>query len=508
MLPSVPANLFVNVIPSVLEAGAANLAMNGVFLDNTGDTSIPLGTVQSFASAAAVDAWYGAESVQALLAGVYFAGYNGATELPAALLIAQYNTAAVAGYLRSAPLTNTPLSALVGLSGTLTTVIDGVSTVSAAINLSGLTSYSQVAAALQTAIQAGSPTSTATVTYDVLRDAFVIISGTTGASSAVLFPTTNSLSTGLLLTSATGALESHGGIAATPAGLMNGITQITQNWATFMAMVDPDAGAAGGPIKQAFATWTSEQNGNYAFIAYDSDPTPSEESSDDACFAQVISALTGTIPIWSATQGPSVGAFVAGLTASLNWNQPGGRTTYAYRSSPSITPDVSNETVYTNLRANGYNAYLNVATRTTGFQWFQPGSISGNWSWIDPYVNQLYWNARFQNDFAELLTQVPDIPYTQAGYNMIRQALAGDIQAMGSFGAWVPGVVLSGSQQVAVNTAAGLPIAQTISNEGWYLQITDPGPSARAARTSPTVTFWYTDGGAVQQIIMASIDIE
>jgi hypothetical protein len=508
MQPSVPASLFVNVIPSVLQEGAANLEMGSVFLDNTGDTSIPVGTVQSFPTTASVAAWYGAESVQANLADAYFAGYNGATALPAQLLIAQYNAAAVAGYLRGAPLTNTPISALVGLSGTITILIDGVSHVSAAINLSGLTSYSQIAAAIQTGIQGGTPSTAATCTYDSLRDAFVIESSTTGAASAVAFPTTDSLTTGLLLTAATGATESAGAIAATPAGAMTAITNITQDFATFMLMQDPDAGAAGGPIKVAFATWNSAQDSSYAFIAYDSDPTPSEESDDAACFAAQVEALIGCIAIWSASQGPLVGAFIAGLTASIDFTANGGRTTYAYRSSPVVVPDVTSVTVYTNLKANGYNCYLDSATRTAGFQWFQPGSISGTWEWIDPYVNQIYWNARFQNDFAELLTQVPNIPYNQNGYNSIRQSLAGDIVAMGAFGAWQAGVVLSGSQQVAVNTKAGIPIAQTLMNQGWYLQVTDPGPSARAARTSPNVTFWYTDGGSVQQIVMASIDIE
>src|SRR5271166_827655 len=104
MNPSIPAAEFVNVVPSVLQAGAADLAMNAVFLDNTGDTSIPIGTLQQFGSVANVAAWYGGASVQAALAADYFSGYNGATRIPSALYFAQYNTAAVAAYLRGANL--------------------------------------------------------------------------------------------------------------------------------------------------------------------------------------------------------------------------------------------------------------------------------------------------------------------------------------------------------------------------------------------------------------------
>lgn len=508
MNPSIPASQFVNVIPSVLAAGAADLGMNAVMLDNSGDTSIPIGTVAQFGSAASVAAWYGPSSVEAALAADYFAGYNGGTSLPSVLYFAQYNTAAVAGYLRGGALTGVTLANLQALSGTITVVIDGVSHTSLAINLSSATSFSNAAAVIQTGLQGGTPSTTATVTYDSLRNAFVITSSTTGANSAVAFPTANSFTTGLKLTSAAGGVLSAGAIAATAASLMNGIVTQTKDWATFMTVQDPDSGAAGGPIKQTFATWVSQQNGEFCYVAYDSDPLPSTELNDTACFAALISALNGTIPIWSATQGAALAAFICGLTASINWTQPGGRTTYAYRSSPSLTPDVTSQTTYLNLVGNGYNCYCSVATGTAAFQWFQPGTISGVWVWADPYIDQIFWNERFQNDFAELLNQVPAIPYTQAGYNMIRQALMPDIIAMGAFGAWVAGVQLSGSQQVAVNTAAGRTIAPILQSQGWYLLVQDPGATVRAVRGSPVVTFWYTDGGSVQKISMGSIDVE
>lgn len=580
MNPSIPAKQFVEVIPSVLQAGAANLSMAGLML--TPDESVPIGTIMEFGDAASVSAWFGPSSNEAALAADYFAGYNGATELPASLFFAQYNTAAVGAYIRGGALTGVTLTALHLLNGTVTINVDGRVVTSAAIDLSSATSFSNAAALVQAGLQtAGSifngtgtvtntsavltinttvsgalhvgdvvvgvdiplgttilsfgtytvlsgvgtvnlsaaatgsagpeavtVTSAATCGYDAQRNAFEIESATTGATSTIAFPTTDALTTGLLLTAATGAVLSQGAAIAVPAALMTHLTGLSSNWASFMTTLDPDAGAAGGPIKVAFATWASQQAGAYMYVAYDSDPLPATQLNDAACFGALVAALTGTCPIWSASQGAALAAFICGLTASINFTQPGGRTTYAFRSSPSLTPDVNDLTTFLNLKANGYNAYCGVATRTAAFQWFQPGQISGTWKWIDPYVDQIYWNARFQNDFAELLTQVPAIPYTPTGFNTIRQALMPDIVAMGEFGAWVAGVQLSGSQQVAVNTAAGLNIAQTLSNQGWYLQVKDPGPTVRAARGSPDVTFWYTDGGAIQQINMASVDVE
>lgn len=577
MNPSIPAAAFVNVVPSVLQAGAADLAMNAVFLDNSGDTSVPIGTLKQFGSAADVAAWYGSNSVEASLALDYFSGYNGATRIPSALYFAQYNTAAVGAYLRGETNTKT-LTQLQALSGTITIAIDGDTVVSANINLSGATSFSNVAALIQAGLQttggifsgtgsqaagvltiastvsghlkvgdtvtgagvsggtatvtsfgtytvlagtgtvnvstSGSTstdvvdvTSAATCTYDAQRGAFVIHSATTGVNSTISFPTTDSLTTGLGLTAAAGAVLSQGAAIAVPATLMDGIVGLSTDWATFMTVQDPDAGAAGGPIKLAFATWNAGQHDAYMFVAYDSDPVPAN-GTDGSSFGALVADLDGTFPVWSATQGPAVGAFICGITASINFSQPGGRTDFAYRASPIVVPDVTSLSVYNNLKGNGYNAYCDVATRTAQFQWLQPGSISGAWDWADSYVNQIFWNSRFQNDFAELLTQVPSIPYTQAGYNMIRESLSADIQAMGAFGAWRSGVELSGSQTVAVNTAAGLNIATILETQGWYLQVKDPGSSVRSSRGSPTTTFWYTDGQSIQQITMASIDIE
>ena len=511
---SVNARRFVSSIPSVISAGGAALGMNSVFVDNSGDTSIPLGTRQKFGGSTAVASWYGANSVQAALAATYFAGFNGGAQIPSALYFVQYNTNAVASYLRSGALAGVTLSQLQALSGTLTIVIDGTSVVSGSINLSTATSFSNAAALIQAGIQGGTPTSTATCAYDSLRNAFVITSGTTGTSSSVAYPTTNTLATGLFLTQAKGAVQSPGGAAATPSGVMTNLTSLSRDWATFMTVVDPDAGAAGGPIKQLFSQWNAAQNDSYLYVAYDSDPTPSVTLPDAACFPQQIASLDGTFPIWSATQGAQNAAFVCGLVASIDFTAENGRTTFAYRASPALSPDVTNDTIYGNVTGeagspgNGYNCYAKVGTRTAQFSWLQQGSVTGAWSWADSYINQIYWNSQFQNDFAVFLTNNKNVPYTQLGYSAVRAAIQSDIDAMGSFGAWVAGGTLSSEEANQVNTDAGLIIAPTIQTQGWYLLVADPGSTVRGERGSPIVKFYYFDGGSVQQINMASTDLE
>lgn len=511
---SVNAGRFVGSKANVITAGAAGLGMNCVEIDNSGDTSIPLGTLQKFGTASAVVSWYGVGSVQAALASTYFSGFNGSSQIPSALYFAQYNVAPAAGWLRSGSLSGTTLAQLQALSGTLTLAIDGVSHTSAAINLASATSFSNVAALIQAGIQGSTPSSTATCSYDSLRQAFVVTSGTTGNSSAVAFPTAGTLATGLLLTQATGAVLSPGAAAATPAGVMTKLYLVSQDWATFTTVVDPDAGAAGGPIKQQFAQWCAAQNDSVMYVAYDSDPTPANTLPDASCFAQQVAGLDGTFPIWSTTQGAQNAAFVCGLVASINFTEENGRVNFAFRSSPSLSPDVTDDTIFGNVTGdprdpgNGYNSYCKVGTRTAQYSWLQLGSVTGAWKWASSYINQIYWNSQFQNDFAVFLSNNKNVPYAQIGYSAIRSALQSDIDAMGSFGAWVAGGTLSSAQANEVNTDSGLNIAPTIETQGWYLLVQDPGPSVRAVQGSPTVKFYYFDGLSVGSIFMTSTDLE
>jgi hypothetical protein len=69
------------------------------------------------------------------------------------------------------------------------------------------------------------------------------------------------------------------------------------------------------------------------------------------------------------------------------------------------------------------------------------------------------------------------------------------------------GVPLSAQQAALVNSAAGASIDGVLTERGWYLQILLASAQTRGTRSSPPMTFWYTDGGAVQSINLASIDV-
>lgn len=564
---SIPASQLVSVIPGVLGTGGNPLSPNAVFL--TQSAAVPIGAVMPFSELADVEDFFGPDSPEAHYADIYFAGFAGATTLPSVLYFAQYNVAAAAAYLRGGAL-NLSLAQLQALSGTVIAAIDGLTVTSAAINLAGATSFSNAAALIQTGLRTvggifsgtgtvtnGSPTltinstvsgalgvgatvvgtdipanttiiavvtpgatytmsanatasvgpeaitasSSASVSYDAQRGAFEITSPTTGVNSSLAYAT-GTLSAGIKLTLATGAVLSAGAAAATPDSVMDAIVGVTQNWVTFMTLWEPDL-----DTKVLFAVWVNASGQRYCYVAWDSDPTALQADASGSFGALVEAAqYNGVEVIWNPSG--DIAAFFCATTGSIDTDAANGRITFAYKSQAGLEPDVTNATIADNLIANGYNFYATYATRNQAFTFYQNGSISGDWLWADDYINQILLNSDLQLALVNVLAQSKSIPYNQKGYGFLRAALLDPINKYLNFGAIQAGVTLSAEQIQEVNTAANAPIATTLQNIGWYLLIGDASPSVRGQRKSPPMTFWYTDGGSIQELNLASIDVQ
>ena len=107
-----------------------------------------------------------------------------------------------------------------------------------------------------------------------------------------------------------------------------------------------------------------------------------------------------------------------------------------------------------------------------------------------------------------LLTSVKSLPYNALGYGLINAACLDPINQFVLFGGIQSGVALSAQQIASVNAAAGVNAASTLQTTGWYLQILPATAQVRGARTSPPMTLWYTDGGSIQKLNLASIDVQ
>jgi len=514
---SIPISSIVAVQPGILSAGGENLTLSGLFL--TQSTLMPTLQVLSFVNAASVSSFFGPSSLEASVAPTYFLGYDNSSARPAAMLFAPYNAAARAGWVQSGNLAYT-VAQWEAISGSLYVTVDGYVFNAPAINLSSAGSSPDAAAAyIQSALVAEvtSPPSAPTrptVTWNAVQGVLVITSGTTGVTSSVSFATGTAAAV-LGLTSATGATISAGDTADTPSSCMNKAIAATTNWSTFVPLIEPSTAN-----KTAFAQWSNAQNDEYLYIAWDSDAQASVQNSH-SCFGYLAkqAAYNGVVclsgdPALAILEDVTlesivldVAVFLSGAIASINFAQANGRVTLAFKSQTGLQPTCANAQIAANLLANGYSYYGSYATANQGFNFLYNGQLPGEWLWVDTYVNQIQLNSQFQLALIGLLTAVGSIPYNAPGYALVRSTLAGPINDALNFGSIQTGVVLSPAQAAEVNLAAGQNVASTIQTQGYYLQIVDPGAPARALRSTPIINFWYTDGSAIQELSLDSIDI-
>lgn len=493
-MATIPASAIVQGNPGVIGTGGNALSLNGVFLSQ--NTTLPAQGYQSFASASAVGAYFGTGSQEYSIATIYFLGYDNSQVKPGAILFAPYAAAARSAFLNSGSLATMTLTQLQALSGVITLTVDGTPFTSSSINLSSAASFTAAATLIAAGFTgAGKPT----VTWNAVNSVFQFTSSTTGATSTITYAT-GTLSTGLLLTSATGAILSQGVVADTPATAMNRLIAATQNWVTFTTLWEPLIAD-----KTNFSVWTNSQNQRYAYIAWDTDAQAIVNGST-TCFGYVATqaAYNGVMPVYN---NAALAAMIMGSFASVDFTRLNGRMSIGGKGQSGFTPTVTDYQTSVNLLANGYSFYGAYATAATNFNFVSNGQITGQWKWIDSYIDQIYLNSQFQLALITLYNASRTIPYNAAGYASIRAALNDPINAGVNAGIIRSGVSLSNAQISQINSSAGVDAATVIGNTGWFLQVLDPGTQARGNRQTPIINFWYTDGQSVQNFSMASVAV-
>lgn len=491
---SIPASNLANIQPAVVGTGGSPLSLNTVVLTN--NTSIPIGTVQPFSSYDTVASWFGAASDCAKFAQKYFLGFDNSTIKPGTIYFTQFASAAVAAYLRSGSLSGMTLAQLQAIaSGPLTLTVDGTEKVSSSISLSGATSFSNAATLLTAGFISG-----LTFSYDSQLAAFKAVSTTTGDESTIAFAT-GDLAIALKFTSATGAVLSQGADASVPSDFMAGVKAATQNWGVFTTIFEPITAD-----KLLFADWVNGQNQRYQYAGWDSDAT-AVQAGNTTSFGPLCAEANydGVICLYPSYEKA---AFYCGMVASIDFTRTNGRITFAHKHQSGLEADVVDETTYKNLLANGYNFYARFGTGNDEFTLFEDGRVPGQWSWSDPYINQIRINSQFQLALMTLLSSVNSLPYNAEGYAMIERTLQDPIDEALNFGSIRSGVTLSSQQAAIVNMQAGVEIDKTLEQKGYYLQVLDATAQTRGLRESPPITFWYMDGGSIHKITMPSISVQ
>ncbi|HDR2785734.1 TPA: DUF3383 family protein, partial [Enterobacter sichuanensis] len=100
--------------------------------------------------------------------------------------------------------------------------------------------------------------------------------------------------------------------------------------------------------------------------------------------------------------------------------------------------------------------------------------------------------------------------YNARGKAIIEASFSDTLNQGITFGGIRTGVTLSSSQISEIQNAVGADISPSLIAKGYYLYlyIADATPTQRQERTSPSMTLWYCDGGCVQKITLASIEVQ
>lgn len=494
---SIPISQISRVVPGVIAAGGQASRLTGLLLSQ--DASVPPSGGLDFFDATTGVNWFGPNSPEAVAMLNYFPGIVNGGQLPYDLKVVRYALAATPAGSYGATVPST-LAQLQALSGTLIVTTNGTQKTSATINLATATSYAN-AAALMTA---GFTTPDFAITYDAQRNRFLLLTTATG-TAATSTDVSGTLANAVGLSSASGAtIQLTGATADTPASAMARAIAYSDNWGSFTT-----AWQATLADRLAFATWNSGQNAQFWYVPFDTDAASAQANNASSFGAQVFATpLAGTTPLYGTL---AIAAGAMGYAASINYDVANGRTTLMGRTlnaGPAAT--VSDLTTANALLSNNYTYYGAYANAANNYTVFNDGAVSGPFLWSDTYLDQIYLNRELQRAGFETILAYNSLPYNQDGYDAFYRAYADVADAALTSGIIRAGVTLSQSQSQQVNAkVGGRDAASVLSTRGWYLLIDDAANAAQARqnRTSPQATFFYCDGGSIQQISLNSIAV-
>ncbi len=495
---AIPASYIVRINPRVIAGGSSDLELNGLFFTKSASIATD-NMVLGFSSPATVKAYFGEDSPEYSVSLDYFAGYINKFSAPRELFFARRVDVAVPGWLRGALLLSSLTTLKAVTDGGFTLRIDGATCAVTGLNFSAATSLSDIAAKIQAKLVLDRPGTVCT--YSNLHKAFQITSPTSGDASEVSFadaPATGANLAALLgFTESAGAVVSSGLNALSVSAQMDAVRAKSENWFSFAPLWE-----ASDDEHKAFGAWANANYGwHYAGWTTDA-TTPLQTSAADPASAQKSADYDHS----SMTFGDAHhAAFLMGSIASVAWLRIRGTVTFAFKRQRGLPATVTDEAAAAALEDKRCNYMGRFATRNAEFVFYYPGILSASdYGYIDAYANAVWFNNKLQAALMSGLTTVGRTPYTELGYTLIRAWMMDPVAAALNNGAVEPGVELSELQKSELINEVGHDISEELQTQGYYIQILDPGAVVRAERGSPIISIWYTYGGAVQRLDVAS----
>ena len=489
MAQAIPADYIVSVNPRVFYGGSGQLVLSGLLL--TDNTLCPFPKLLEFPSAKEVGEYFGVDTNEYKLATHYFLGYDNSYRKPEKLYFARRASTAFGGELIGAPVTAGYADFQVITDGTFKISVDGTAYTVDDIDFTAVTSMSTVAQVLQNAFTTDGIG--VTVAYSSVTKGFIITNNTTGSTGSLGFVEAGGTGTDLVpllkMSEDDGAVVYSGSGALTPAAVMESVVNQTENFASFTCVTSMTNDEILG-----FAEWCNGKGVSYLFSAWKDDTNANvislKQSIKNAGY-EGTSLVRG---------GAEYAVFIMAEAASIDWNRRQGVINFAFKSQSGLAAIVTDGVEASALEAAGVNYYGRWATRNPEFVFLYNGAISGDYKWIDAWVNAIWLRSAIQISCMDGLKMAGRVPYTDMGYTQISAWLQDPINQALLNGVIDAGVVLSEKQKAELYIEAGMDITEQLFTEGYFFEVSDPGATVRAERGTPIINVWYTYGGSVNKL--------
>lgn len=490
---SIKAGYLVAITPRTISAGASDLETNGMLL--TKSALLPSGTpAMAFASAAAVAAFFGDASDEAVFAQQYFTGLTNQQKAPTSLVIGRRIDEDAPAWIRGGAISADLAAFKKVTDGAMKITIDGTEKTATAVDLSSATSLSEVVQTIATSLTG------CTGSYDSTTNTFTFTSSTDGASSTVSYASAGDsgtdLSAMLCMTQAEGAVLSQGVDAMTEAATLDAIRAVTANWAQFTTLWE----VTEQDEAEAYAAW-ADIDDDYVYVFWSSDRNMESTLTQDSTIAKALQDKYNCVfMIYSLDF--STAAFALAYPATIKWDATQGMKVIFGKSASGLSPMVTDEQVATALDDLGVSYVGQFATRNDEFIIANRGELTGSmYGFYDTLIGSIWLRSKLQTSIMNGFATVNRAPYNDVGYTMLKSWCQDPITQAKNAGVIDEGLSLSESQksQILQETGDSEAVGE-LQSKGYFLQILDPGASVRAQRGSPVAALYYAYGGSIQKV--------
>lgn len=303
-------------------------------------------------------------------------------------------------------------------NGSFTISIDGASEDITALDFStGHTDLGDVAATIQTALQAVATGGYTAATCTHTNGRFYITSGTTGASSTISFLTPVSPATGtdissLLEMQMGEGTKVNGIVAETITASLTAIENVTQDWygLVFTKEVRDDVVINGENAVEAAAAWVQSRIKVFGNTTNNEDSFDSVSTTDIGAVVKA-AGYRRTITTYSSFPSQYPSASALGRAFTVNFNQPNSTITLKFKQLPGITVEALTQNQKAVLDSKNINAFIDVGGNPMYAESFMADGV-----FFDE-VHGVDWlqSAIQTNVFGYTYTRTTKVPLTDPG---------------------------------------------------------------------------------------------